>query len=154
MEEREENHQIVAVQPTQENGIIEAENENRDEKPFKCQKCNEGFKTHRGRVQHARQCKVNVRIAEPGQPPPEPPDIDTDPVAEEPLLEEIERFYWGEVSGSQISKEINACYEKIVFWRRNLFMLPNGAAGKNFIREVTRLLNSWVENSPMKSIAM
>ena len=29
-------------------------------------------------------------------------------------------------------------YEQIVFWRRNLFKLPNGAAGKLFIFKVTR----------------
>ena len=65
-----------------------------------------------------------------------------------------ENFYWGEVKGSEITNMINTSYEKIVFWRRNLFMLPNGAAGKKFIREVTRLLNSWYENSPLARISM
>ena len=41
-----------------------------------------------------------------------------------------------------------------MFWRRNLFMHPNGAAGKKFIREVTRLLNSWYENSALARISM
>ena len=42
----------------------------------------------------------------------------------------IERFYWGELKGSKMKNMINTTYEQIVFWRRNLFMLPNGAAGK------------------------
>ena len=33
-------------------------------------------------------------------------------------------------------------------------MHPNGAAGKKFIREVTRLLNSWYENSALARISM
>ena len=69
-------------------------------------------------------------------------------------LIQAERFYWGEEKGSQITKDIGECYDKIVYWRRNLFMLPNGGAGKNYIREMTRLLNSWNEDSPLKDIAM
>ncbi|XP_057308911.1 uncharacterized protein LOC130647166 [Hydractinia symbiolongicarpus] len=65
-----------------------------------------------------------------------------------------ERFYWGNERGTDAIDQINSCYKKIVFWRRNLFMLSNGATGKNFLREVTRLLNSWVENSPIKCIAL
>jgi len=33
-------------------------------------------------------------------------------------------------------------------------MLPNGGAGRNYIREMARLLNSWNEESPLKDIAM
>ena len=49
---------------------------------------------------------------------------------------------------------IDECYEKIIYWRRNLFTLSNGGAAKNFIRELTRLINSSVEDSPLKDIAM
>ena len=37
---------------------------------------------------------------------------------------------------------IGECYENVVFRKKNLFMLPNGAPRKNFIREATRLLNA------------
>ncbi len=33
-------------------------------------------------------------------------------------------------------------------------MLPSGGTGKDFIREITRLLNAWVEDSPLGSISM
>ena len=83
-------------------------------------------------------------------PAPEPPDHHEAQPAQEELIDEVipippptpERFYWDQIKGSVIVQDINDCYEKIVFWRRNLFMLPNGAAGKNFIREITRLLNN------------
>ena len=128
-----------------------------DDKPFRCQKCGKRFKTNRGSLQHARQCKANAREAEP--PPAEPPDAP--PLNPEAPQDEVpqgqvpaERFYWGDVSGSEITNAINDCYEKTVFWRRNLFILPNGAAGKNYIREVTRLLNAWTENSPRCEISI
>ena len=44
-----------------------------------------------------------------------------------------EQLYWAEYKGSEITKIINEVYEKIVFWRRNVLMVPNGASGKNFI---------------------
>lgn len=50
--------------------------------------------------------------------------------------------------------QIDEWYEKIVYWRRNLFLLPNGAAGKSFIRETTTLMNAWLENSPLKDCVM
>ena len=33
-------------------------------------------------------------------------------------------------------------------------MLPNGSTGKNFISEITRLLNAFSESTPLKSISM
>eukprot|EP00111_Clytia_hemisphaerica_P021772 TCONS_00064018-protein len=49
---------------------------------------------------------------------------------------------------------LNVVYEKIVFWRQNLFRLPSGNAGKRFIRELSRLINSWVEDSSIKTISL
>ena len=60
----------------------------------------------------------------------------------------------GESKGSDAKIAIGECYEKVVFWKKNLFMLPNGAAGKNFIREATRLLNAWIDDSLIKPICM
>lgn len=146
----------AAVQPNGEEQQIE-------DTPFQCQKCSKRFKTNRGALQHARQCKANIRIAEIADPPPaEPPDpppinLEQAHGVEEPqrlLPVPAERFYWGEASGSDITNVINECYEKIVFWRKNLFMLPNGSTGKNYIREVTRLLNAWKENSPISNLSM
>lgn len=90
--------------------------------------------------QHARQCKGDNRIAEIVQPPPtEPPDPPSINIVHEHRVEEpqqplpspAEKFYWGEANGTDITNVINECYEKIVFWRKNLFMLPNGTVGKN-----------------------
>jgi hypothetical protein len=38
-------------------------------------------------------------------------------------------------------------YDEIVLWRKNMFMLQSGAAGKQYVREKTRLLNLWNDQS-------
>ena len=48
---------------------------------------------------------------------------------------------------------IDSIYNKIVFWPKNLFLLPSGACGKRYIKEITRLLNEWVSDSPLKDIS-
>ena len=53
---------------------------------------------------------------------------------------------------SDIELIINATYDEVVHWRRNLFMLPSGASGKLFIRETTRLLNLWTNDTNMSHI--
>ena len=58
--------------------------------------------------------------------------------------ENQEYFYWNDVAGTQLAIESNNTYEKIVHWKRNLFMLPSGAAGKNYIEEVARLMKLWI----------
>ena len=33
-------------------------------------------------------------------------------------------------------------------------MLPSGAAGKNYIEEVTRLMKLWINDTPLRKIAL
>ena len=66
----------------------------------------------------------------------------------------IQQFFWGATPGDEAAQDLKNCYEEIVFWRKNLFMLPKGASGKDYIRETTRLLNEWVSDSPIKECAL
>ena len=121
------------------------------QRQFNCERCGKRCKSERGIIQHLRFCNPrNENDQEVGQPPPAPQEI--------PLVDnnagEAEKFWWGEKRGSEVEKDLVDIYEKIVFWRRNLFMLPNGSSGKAFIRETTRLLNSWSENTPLKDCAL
>ena len=43
---------------------------------------------------------------------------------------------------------------KIVHWKQNLFMMPNGAPGKKYVEEITCLLKLWIQDLPLKSITL
>ena len=58
-------------------------------------------------------------------------------------------IWWQEV----LSKWTNA-YKKTVHWKRNLVMLPSGAAGKRYVEEVTRLMELWIQDTPLKPISL
>ena len=45
---------------------------------------------------------------------------------------------WGTHTNQDVHHTIDAIYDEIVFWRRNLFMLPSGAVGKKFVSETTK----------------
>ena len=68
--------------------------------------------------------------------------------------ENQEYFYWNNVAGTQFANELNNTYEKSVHWKRNLFMLPSGAAEKNYIEEVTRLMKLWINDTPLRETAL
>ena len=45
-------------------------------------------------------------------------------------------------------------YEKIVIKRKILFMLPKESSGKDYIKEIPRLINEWLIESPIRKCAM
>ena len=67
---------------------------------------------------------------------------------------DYETYFWNDVRGTVFEKDLNDAYEKIVHWKRNLFMMPSSAVGKKYIEELTRLLKLWIQDSPLKSIAL
>ena len=42
-------------------------------------------------------------------------------------------------------------YEKTVFWKKSLFMMPTGAFAKSYVTELTKLINRWVNDSKLKN---
>ena len=49
-----------------------------------------------------------------------------------------EKYIWGRYKDYDFEKHPSSFYEKIVFWKKNLFLLPSGKAGRKFIEEVSR----------------
>ena len=61
----------------------------------------------------------------------------------------------GEHTLKDLEQVINAVYEEVVKWRKNIFLLRRGAAGKSYIRETTRLIDAWNKNSEvLKNVAL
>ena len=66
-----------------------------------------------------------------------------------------EDFYWNTVPGRIYLKDLEEAYNQIVYWRKvHIFMVPTGSAGKKFIDEISKILNLWTNNKPLKNIAL
>ena len=65
------------------------------------------------------------------------------------------RLEWGAMDGEQcIRTKLQQMYSEIVTWRKNIFMLPRGRCGSDFIREVNRILGLFVNETPWKPTAL
>ena len=63
-------------------------------------------------------------------------------------------FKWGETEGEAFRQDIQESYNQILHWRRNLFKVPSGQAGKSFVRELTRMFKSYAEASVFECVAL
>ena len=104
------------------------------------------FRTERGLQQHCRitncQMNLNMQPAEP-KPPDKPENII-----------ESSKYKWGEYADKQFEENVSSIHEKIVYWKKNIFLLPISKGGRCFIDETTRLIDAWVRCSPLKNIAL
>ncbi len=63
-------------------------------------------------------------------------------------------FKWGEVDGESFVDLLDTCYTEVVQWRRNIFKVPSGKAGKDFVVELTRLLRGYTDGSTLECVAL
>ena len=63
-------------------------------------------------------------------------------------------FKWGDFDGKTFTERVELIYEKVVYWKKNLFLLPTGKSGKIYIDESVKLLNGWVEGTALHNIAV
>ena len=62
-------------------------------------------------------------------------------------------FKWGDIDAATFIVRVEMIYGKVVYWKKNLFLLPTGKSGKLYIDESVKLLNSWVEGKAPHNIA-
>ena len=48
---------------------------------------------------------------------------------------------------------LSLAYGKIVYWEKNIFLLPYGQTGKSSIDGISRLMKEWIHDSSLKDIA-
>lgn len=150
-----------------DNAINHENGGNEENQTQPCRRCGRRFRTNRGVLQHLRHCDPALQVDEVGRPPPPPlppPPPPPPPPPLQPNLNEAnhennpngaeQQFFWGNTPGREAIRDIKICYEEVVFWRKNLFMLPKGSSGKDYIKEITRLINEWIVNSPIKECSM
>ena len=63
-------------------------------------------------------------------------------------------FTWGQLDGRDFSRAITTAYDEVVHWSRNLFLVPSGNGGKDFVTELARLFRSYAEASALESAAL
>ena len=63
-------------------------------------------------------------------------------------------FRWGDVPGSEFVSNVNNMYDEVIQWRRNLFSVPVGKAGTQFVQEMARLFQSFANGSALEGITI
>jgi len=63
-------------------------------------------------------------------------------------------FVWGQLDASTFIPSLEATYNEVVRWKRNTFLVPYGAAGKEFVSELSRLYRAYAEGSALESVAL
>ena len=125
---------------------------------YACALCNKVFSTDKGRSIHLSTCRfkhrtvpsaeITARTAAAVVVPPVPNETalpDRPPPA--PV--------WGQMTAIEVKRSVDKIYDEIVYWRRNVFLLPSGSAGKNFVNEMTRLIEAWNTGvSPLNDFAI
>ena len=109
------------------------------------------FRTYRGLSQRNRYCTKRLSVVSISST--QPVTI-SERVEVTNVFSPVTSFVWGERDGTLFTDDLNDAYEKIVFWRKNLFMSSTENAGKKDIKEVTRLLNAWTQDTPLRSISL
>ena len=115
---------------------------------FECNGCKKYFKTKRRLTLHQRSCKENPRKRE--QSVTSTIDVSPD---DENIVETDAVFKWGDIDGKSFTEKVELIYEKVVYWKKNLFLLPTGKSGKLNIDESVKLLNRWLEETALHNIA-
>ena len=65
------------------------------------------------------------------------------------------KIKWGELDGElSIKTCISATYREVISWRKNIFMLPRGKAGTDFLKELSRLLYLFIDDTKWSRIAL
>ena len=112
---------------------------------FLCEFCSKKFKLHSGLKRHQKNWAK--RTHEVDINPSETTSVN---ISQQYLTS---RFKWGNYKEPEFAKMLNTVYDKVVFWRQNIFLLPSGRSGKLYTEETTRLINSWTHNSPLQDVA-
>ena len=66
----------------------------------------------------------------------------------------IPNFRWAECEGEVFVDVIRTAYYEVSKWRRNVFLVPSGRAGKEFVRELARLINAYAQSTALESVAL
>ena len=118
--------------------------ENTTKKSHICCNCVQSFHSSRGLKQHQRSCQSRNNTPTDRESTETIEDSQfstkTSKQADEPSTQSV-KYIWGKYKDHEFEKNLSQVYETVMFWRRNLSLLPYGKAGKTFIGGVSRLMS-------------
>ena len=112
-----------------------------------CAECNQRFRTSRGLNQHFRSCYLKNKINDVQKPYEKKKDGANDQTSDDSNIEiqditaQSLRYKWGNHQDYLFERNLSLTYEKIVYWKKILFLLPSGQAGKSIT--ISRLKQLW-----------
>ena len=68
--------------------------------------------------------------------------------------EDKDRAKWHGLHGNELFNTINETYDEVIKWRRNLFKVPTGKAGQEFVTELTNCLKHFSAGTSLQPIAL
>ena len=117
-----------------------------------CHICRRCFRTNRGLLQHLSTCHrrntANLNASSNNAS-----NENNDNEFQEPEQQHKE-FYWNTIPGRVYQKDLKEANNQIVYWFKNIFMVPTGAADKKITDQISRLLNLWTNDTSLKNIAL
>ena len=119
-----------------------------------CRHCERTFRSNRSLNQHLRSCKQNIGSKyELAKERHECIETSTNTTGSTTTSSAPRKSYtWGNYPSHVFEVNVSTAYEQIVYWKKNLFLLPSGKAGKQYIDETTKLMNEWFQESPLKDV--
>ena len=113
-------------------------NENGDD--HICRHCERTFRSNRGLNQHLKQ-----HIGSEYGPAKERHDCietSTNTTGRTTTSSAPQKSYTcGNYPSHVFEANVSTVYKQLVYWKKNLFLLPSGKAGKQYIDETTKLMN-------------
>ena len=63
-------------------------------------------------------------------------------------------YMWGSRDGPTMCDKVMASYSEVIHWKRNVFRIPSGKAGKAFVSEMAKLFQAFAEEHRIESFAL
>ena len=63
-------------------------------------------------------------------------------------------YIWGDLSRQVFPSVIDDAYTQTAHWKSNLFKVPSGSTGKQFVAEITCLFESFATESALEAVAL
>lgn len=60
----------------------------------------------------------------------------------------------GKEDARSFTNNLNESFELIVHWKRNIFRVPQGNSGKQFVAELARLYTAFAKGSALESVSL